>query len=189
MLCGYKRCGKDTFANYLNSKYNYTHLKISHLLKKCCKDLFKFTDEQIESDAKDEIDPRWCITPRKAMIFVGTNMFQYQIQNLLPNIQKNFWIKSTIQTIVDLYEKDTKTNIVISDLRFIHELNCMQELLSENRNIKISIVKVIRPSLQIVYDKDSYDSETQHLSFPFDKIITNDDKFYDNIDSFMNLLE
>lgn len=185
MLCGYKRCGKDTFANHLTNKYGYTHLKISKTLKETLKTLFQFSDEQLETDLKDKVDPRWNITPRKAMVFVGTDMFQFKIQELLPNIGKNFWIRSTKETIIDLYKKNKDCNIVISDLRFQHELDCMNDIRFDLKDITIDIVKIIRPNLDILYDKDLYDSETQHLSFNFDKIITNDDNYFDNIDHFM----
>lgn len=185
MLCGYKRCGKDTFANHLVNKYGYTHLKISKTLKDTLKTLFQFSDEQLETDLKDKIDPRWNITPRKAMVFVGTDMFQFKIQGLLPNIGKNFWIRSTKETIIDLYNKNKNIDIVISDLRFQHELDCINDIRFDLRDINIDIVKIIRPNLDILYDKDLYDSESQHLSFRFDKIIINDDDYFDNIDNFM----
>lgn len=185
MLCGYKRCGKDTFANHLVDNYGYTHLKISKTLKDTLKTLFQFSDDQLETDLKDIVDRRWNITPRKAMVFVGTDLFQHKIQELLPNIGKNFWIKSTKEIIVDLYLKNKDCNIVISDLRFIHELDYINDIKFEYKDITIEIVKIIRPNLQIMYDKDLYESETQHLSFHFDKIITNDDHYIDNINHFM----
>ncbi len=39
-ICGYKRSGKDTIAQYLVKKYNYKHHKITHKLKECIKLLF-----------------------------------------------------------------------------------------------------------------------------------------------------
>lgn len=185
MLCGYKRCGKDTFANYLVNKHKFTHIKISKPLKDILKTLFQFTDDQLETDLKDIVDPRWNITPRKAMIFVGTDMFQYKVQELLPNIGKTFWIKSTKERIVDLYNQDRDCNVVISDLRFTHELDALSDLLYTHTNIRIDVVKIIRPDLPILYDKDLYDSETQHLSFKYSKIITNDNKYFESIDNYI----
>ena len=46
LLCGYKRCGKDTVASYLSNKYDFHHLKISYLLKKTLKLLFNFSEDK-----------------------------------------------------------------------------------------------------------------------------------------------
>ena len=42
LLCGYKRCGKDTVASYLSQNYNFNHLKISYLLKKNIESVIQF---------------------------------------------------------------------------------------------------------------------------------------------------
>lgn len=182
LLCGYKRSGKDTFAKYVESKYDYKHLKISHKLKNVLKVLFNFSEEQLEGSLKDTIDSRWQITPREAMIFVGTDMFQYKITDLLPKIDRNFWIENVVDEIVRI--KDVDSNVVISDLRFDHELSRLLQLFKSEK-ISYTIVKIINPNLQLYYDKTTFQSETEHLNFPFDVILTNDkiEKFYDEIDT------
>ena len=128
LLCGFKRCGKDTFANYISQTYNYTHLKISQKLKDSLQILFDFNDDQIEGNKKDVLDKQWNITPRQAMQFVGTDMFQHQIQKLIPNINRDFWIKNISNEIERKYNTTPSENIVISDLRFIHEINYLSNL-------------------------------------------------------------
>lgn len=187
LLCGYKRSGKDTFAKYVESKYDYKHLKISQNLKDVLKVIFGFTDEQLEGKLKDTIDDKWKITPREAMIFVGTDMFQYKITELLPQIDRNFWIEKIVNDITQI--TDSNQNIVISDLRFNHELNRLLQLFEadKNMNITYSIVKIINPNLKLYYDKTTFQSETEHLSFPFNTILTNDniDVFYKEIDKML----
>ena len=92
-LCGYKGSGKDTAAEYLVTKYKYNHYKISEKLKEVIKLLFNLDDNDLEKN-KDEINDKWGIEPRKIMQFIGTDMFQYKLQELFPNIEKTFWIKS-----------------------------------------------------------------------------------------------
>jgi ribonuclease BN (tRNA processing enzyme) len=186
LLCGYKRCGKDTFAKHVEAKHGYTHLKISKNLKEVLKVLFHFSDEQLEGDSKDVVDERWDITPREAMIFVGTDMFQYKIMELLPNVNRNFWIENVVSEIQKIRKEHTK--IVISDLRFNHELERLASLSEQDENIKLSIVKIVNPNIQLYYDKVTYQSETEHLSFSFDKIIENNrlEQFHENIDLFLD---
>tara|TARA_Y100000389_G_C17340208_1_gene452887 strand:- start:31 stop:606 length:576 start_codon:yes stop_codon:yes gene_type:complete len=174
LLCGYKRSGKDTFATYIEEKYGFKHHKFANGLKHGLKYLFGFNHAQLEGDKKEEIDVRWGISPRDAMIFVGTYMFQHEIQKLIPNIKRNFWVKQLMDEI------DINDNIVISDLRFIHEY----EYMKTNICVPIYVVKIINPKL-LIYQKDMDETETEHLQLKFDKIIMNDENYFTNIDKLM----
>ncbi len=158
-ICGHKRSGKDTIANYL-VKYGYKNIKIADQLKTITKQLFNFTNDQVELDIKEHIDERWGISPRQAMQFIGTEIMQYEIQKLLPNIGRRFWIKSFI-------EKDIENNndrIVISDMRFLHEYE-------ELKKYNIFVIMVTRPDY---CNKSNHISETDYLNIPADLVITND---------------
>ena len=179
LLCGYKGSGKDIFAKYMESRYTHTHMKVSQPLKESLKILFDFTEEQIEGNQKDVIDQRWNITPRDALIYVGTNVFQYNIQELLPNIKRSFWINILYDKIEEKIKRDDSEDIVVSDLRFQHELIRIQDLKCKYPHITISIIKIVRPSLKIYYNETKHESETEHLRFKFDKIIVNNDVIED----------
>ena len=184
LLCGYKRCGKDTVASYLSQNYNFNHLKISYLLKKTLKVLFNFTDEQLEGNLKESIDDNWKITPRDAMKFIGTDIFQFNIQKLIPEIGRNFWIKGLCEKINNDF-KDNNNKIAISDLRFIHELDYIYNNIHTH---DIIIVKIMRDGL-IIQENVTDITENEHLKFKFDHIIvnTNDMKCFENtIDILMN---
>ena len=148
LLCGYKRCGKDTVASYLSQNYNFNHLKISYLLKKTLKILFNFTDDQLEGDLKESLDKNWKITPRDAMKFIGTDIFQFNIQKLIPEIGRNFWIKGLCEKINNDF-KDNNNKIVISDLRFIHELDYIYNNIPTH---DIIIIKIMRDGLIILIE-------------------------------------
>jgi|TARA_B110000240_G_scaffold191134_1_gene233341 hypothetical protein len=178
LLSGLKRSGKDTVANYIQKTINYKHIKISSKMKECIKLLFNLNDDDLE-DKKEIINDTWSISTRKIMQFVGTDIFQFKIQELLPDIGRSFWIKSLINdeynNITNLYNY----NIVISDLRFLHEMNEIKKL-----NIPFIHIRIINPSL--CYEVDTHISENEFYQIPYDYEIINDsslEKLYSNINN------
>lgn len=181
-ICGYKRSGKDTIANYISKKYNFEHVKISQPLKDICKVLFNFSDDQLENNTKDDIDTNWDITPRQALQFIGTEVMQYKIQELLPNTDRLFWINALLKKYKD------KRNIVISDLRFLHEYNA---LMNSTTISKVCIIKVTQlHNVHSTYD-DVHISENEWLNIPEHIKIYNDgtlDELYKSIDNHEKLI-
>jgi hypothetical protein len=172
-ICGLKRVGKDTVANYVVDKYGYKHVKIAETLKNVCKTLFDFKD--VESCSKDIVDPTWNITPRLAMQFIGTEVFQFKIQEILPDIGRTFWIKKTINTISD------KDRVVISDLRFEHEV---KEILQRFPNTVV--IKIIKDRFS---DDCSHPSEQEWKNIKENILLKNDgtiDQLYRKIDSIVS---
>jgi len=137
-ITGNKQSGKDTCAKYLVEKYNFLHLSFAEPLKKACKLLFNLNEEQINGSEKEEIDLFWKISPRRIMQFVGTEIFRDKIKELIPNIDSNFWIKLMEQQILKL---NPNTNIVISDVRFLNEVEFIRKyngiIVKINRNNEI----------------------------------------------------
>jgi hypothetical protein len=159
-ICGAKRSGKDTLANIISSKYGHTHVKIAQKLKDACKILFNFTDDQMELDIKDDIDPKWKTSPRKIMQFMGTEIMQYKIQEILPHVGKKFWINSLTRSF------DEGKRYVISDLRFLHEY----EELKKKGAIIIKIYS------EYDTNSDIHLSEKEFLEIPYDFLIINNKK-------------
>lgn len=175
-ICGPKRSGKDTIATFLAETHGYEHIKISKKLKDMCKCLFDFSDDQLETDSKEVVDQRWGITPRHAMQFLGTEIMQYKINDLMPSIGRSFWIKSVIEDIRT--HKDKK--YVISDLRFLHE-----EALLRDENA--FIIKVIRPSRHALMGnmKDNHVSEKEFMEIREHIQIVN---CYKSLDEFRRMM-
>lgn len=176
-LCGYKGSGKDTVAEYLVKNYKYNHYKISEKLKEGIKLLFNLNDDDLERN-KDEINDKWGIEPRKIMQFIGTDMFQYKLQELFPTIEKSFWIKSlfTDELINKIANEDHR--IVISDLRFLHEYN-----LISNICVSYSILKIQNDNLE---KNDNHISENEFNNIPINAVILNNSnkqQLYNNIDN------
>ena len=183
-VCGYKRSGKDTIAKYLNKKYNYKHLKITYKLKECLKLLFDLRDHELETDKKEKINKKWNVTPRKLMQFIGTEIFQYKIQEILPDIDKKFWIRTFLtDSLVNNLRNKKDFHIVISDIRFIHEYEELKKL-----NIPISVIKVTNDNIMIDSNEELHISEREFIKIPYDKEILKNSTFddmYKKIDEYI----
>ena len=169
-ICGQKRSGKDTCAEYIINATRSTpqpiameHVKISDPLKKACAILFDLNiEDSLEGPLKDTIDPRWKVSPRQIMQFVGTEIMQYKLQELMPDIGRDFWIKKL------LANTPKEKSIVISDLRFVHEEKMLRE---SSKNV--FIIKVQR-ELNTSNSQDLHSSEQEWASIKEDcRIINN----------------
>ena len=159
-ICGYKRSGKDTIADFIVSTYGYKPLKIAEGLKSLMKTMFDFTDDQLE-ETKEVIDQRWGITPRRAMQFFGTEIMQHEIQKLLPDVGRNFWMRKITNTITNASDNE---RFVISDMRFYHEYEALKEFYP-------FIIKVTNPGVNCL---DTHCSETEFTTIPHNIEVIND---------------
>ena len=79
-IIGKKKVGKDTFANYICSNCNedtFVKMAFADTLKTVCKEIFDLSDSQLhDTIQKDLIDPRWSMSPRQILQFVGTDLFR-----------------------------------------------------------------------------------------------------------------
>ena len=174
-ICGYKRSGKDTIADFLVANYNYTPLKIAEGLKSMIKTMFDFTDDQLEA-TKEDIDERWGITPRRAMQFFGTEIMQQEVQKLLPDVGRSFWMRKITNTLANAAPDE---KFVISDMRFYHEYEALQEFYPY-------IIKVTNPSVTCI---DTHCSETEFATIPHHIEVLNDgtlEALYEKITHIIN---
>lgn len=209
-ICGAKRSGKDVLAEHLVRKYNYERIAFAEPLKHAIKTLFNFDDEQVGigedtgTGKKDALDERWGITPRAALQFFGTEVMQEKIQELLPDIKRNFFANTLKNYIKTRMGANEEQRFVISDLRFLHEY----EVLFSIPNIRkddIAIIRVIRPDagfLGISNDavaaaRDavaaasiSHKSEQEYINIPYDIILFNNgtiDAYIEKFDKIISL--
>lgn len=167
-ICGRRRAGKDTIADILCKDYGYKKIRIADTLKRVVGILFDFSEDQMECDKKDQVDPRWGISPRQALQFVGTDVMQHHVQTLLPGMGRSFWIRSVVENEIKRAVLSGE-KVVIPDLRFLHEEK-------ELRNLQFKVWKVVRENHRNMYDHntDGHASEQEWLEIREDLMIEND---------------
>ena len=144
-IIGRRRVGKDTLADYINKNYEYKIKKFAQPMKDALKCLFDLTDQQLEGPEKDEIDIRWGVSPRKMMQFIGTEVLQFKLQELIPDIETKFAVKRMF------IDNNSEDKIVISDVRFEHEV-------VELRKRGALLIKIVR-NIEFT-DSDNHISES-----------------------------
>ena len=192
-ICGAKRSGKDVLAEHIVKQYHYERVAFANPLKQAVKALFNFNDEQVETDKKDVMDEKWGITPRAALQFFGTEMMQEKIQELLPDIKRNFFANTLKNYIAERCDADAdgrKTSFVISDMRFLHEY----EMLFHIPNIRkedIAVIRVLRPTTTGVADaaSDSHISELEYVNIPYDVVLVNNGTIENYLAKFDKIME
>lgn len=180
-----KQNGKDTVADYLVKNYQFQKYAFADPLKKGVMEMFGFTHEQMwgSAEEKETIDPRWNISPRKMLMLVGTELFQYDIHKYLKKGEFDFGRTIWVQRFKLWYKgakkmnesNNLKFNVVISDLRFPHEANAIVGMGGE-------IWEIIRPNM---INNDSHASEAEMKLINPNKVITNDgtlENLYEKID-------
>jgi hypothetical protein len=120
--------GKDTAANFLCEKHNFVRYGFADPLKKGIREMFGFNDDQLWGETKEVIDEFWNVSPREVLQYAGTELFQFELPRLMPalkdKIGRGFWVKR----FEKWYQENSDLNIVISDLRFLHEAAKIKEL-------------------------------------------------------------
>jgi hypothetical protein len=135
-ICGYKRHGKDTLGDYLVKHHGYTKIAFADALKDACKCIFGFNDEQLYGNLKETNDEFWKTSPRKALQFVGTELFRLQISELLPEVNEDIWVKVVENKILQNPDK----RYVITDVRFANEL----ALIKKYKGLSIKVQRDIK---------------------------------------------
>jgi hypothetical protein len=166
---GRKFSGKSTTAKYLISKYGYQEYAFGDPMKEAMVHIFDFSREQLwgTQEQKETVDPRWGLSPRRAMEIVGTDLFQFDIQNHLKEGEFPFGRKIWVQRFKLWYEKQIKLTpdmkLLLSDIRFRHESDAVKELGGE-------IWEIRRPDNPY---QGNHLSETEQDSIVADSVILN----------------
>jgi hypothetical protein len=155
-------------ANILCDKHGYRHAQIAKKLKETLRVMFGFDDDQLHGAFKETVDPVWKITPRRAMEYMGTEIGQYGMQQLVPDIKRNFWIKSLIQNPI----MHQSTPVVISDLRFAHEIDELKRSLPD---CVVCVVRIENPQVGL---NSTHSSETAIDLLAHDILFRNDKTDY-----------
>lgn len=134
-IFGCSGVGKDTVGDYIERTYKdvYT-VAFADALKFAAAHAFGIHCSSFYKPAyKIQTNPFWNLTPRQIGQFFGTELFRDKIQELIPGIENDFWIRrlagaidreltSPQDTDEGLYLDDSDI-VVITDGRFQNELD------------------------------------------------------------------
>lgn len=174
-VSGMSKHGKDTFSDYIVKKHGFKKFSIADPLKEVCKIIFDFDDDQLYGDKKDFIDYRWKCTPRKCFQYIGTDLFRENLHKIIPDIEKNIWIKSLQVKIDKHFKENPYIPVVISDVRFENEIEYLRK-----SNLTVYSIRITNPRI-----KYSDNHESEEIKFNTNFTIINDsslDMFYEKID-------
>jgi hypothetical protein len=125
-LAGRRRAGKDTVAAQLAAEHGFAVLKFAAPLKAALRELFGFSDAQLEEgELKEKVDERWGRSPREVMQWFGTAVLQDALPDLLPGIGRRFLVTRLLAEMDQLVESGVP-GVVIADVRFPHEVEAVR---------------------------------------------------------------
>lgn len=105
--------GKTTLGNEM-TKLGYTKISFASPLKNIVGYLYDLSDEQLYGNLKEVVDPRYGVTPRYLLQYIGTDLFR--------NWDPDFWVKIFTRKYGDggLY--------VLDDVRFDNESTTIKNM-------------------------------------------------------------
>lgn len=197
-ICGQAGSGKDTVADHLCLQHQFVKVGFADPLKRICKDVFNFSDEQLwgpseKRNAEDRRYPRpslpgpggmgllydtGYLTPRHALQTLGTEWGRHCYADV--------WVDYAIRIHAKLQEggwqyrpmnglkmaanpPDFRANVVISDVRFRNEVEGIKKAGGY-------IFRIIRPGAEGNVGVSGHASEMEQKSIPdalFDGVILN----------------
>ena len=208
--------GKDTVADYLVQNYNFKRVSFAGALKDAVSCIFGWDREMIEGKTKasrewrEQIDQWWSkrlnipeLSPRWVLQQFGTNVCRAYFHD-------DIWIAAVEHRLLN-----TNENIVISDARFVNELEAIKRLdgtcfyvergelpawfnwamrynttTDNEQRTRMRIVGSLPDAEPNPVNCRIHSSEWEWVGFPFDHSIDNDgtvDELYKKVDSIINL--
>ena len=192
-VSGIAGSGKSVFANFLVEDHGFEVLSLADPLKRICREVFDFTEEQLwgPSEKRNEPDPRYpredgtYLSARQALQLLGTEFgracypnvwVEYAIR-MARKIEQNYYLhsepRSTSGTKVyqGRYYKDTEAErwIAIPDVRFRNEIDGIRQAGGK-------LVRIRRPGAGLSGAAGVHASEAEQASIPddvFDLVIEN----------------
>lgn len=135
-VTGLQGSGKDTIADYLVKKHNYTQISFAGTLKDILAVIFGWDREMLEGktkearEARNVVDKWWStrlnipdFTPRKALTLIGTDVLRNHFND-------NLWIYCLEKKLTSI-----EGDIIISDARYLNELNMLKKIGCKTLNV------------------------------------------------------
>lgn len=187
LVAGKKQSGKNTVADYISTKYDYTQMSFAEELKYISSEIlsslgvsdFKGVSSFEYEDVKRKVIPyihnKKQRTYRELLQHVGSDWFKNFFNDSL-------WAEILVGQIYQIVNRD----VVISDWRFPDEYQTVYEAFKDTRDI-----------ITIKIQRDSCDTTDTHISekalddFKFDYVLTNNgtkEELYDKIDLLLDCM-
>ena len=122
--------GKTLCASMLVKDHGYKEIAFADVLKRICKELFILDDRQLYGTLLDKqtVDPRWGCSSRHILQVVGTDLLRNRLCDKIPNIGHNIFCMHFYYLYQTIIAEDKDAKIVISDVRFINEIDMIHSL-------------------------------------------------------------
>lgn len=200
-VCGFIGSGKDTIADYLVNIHEFRRESFANSLKDSVAAVFGWDRTLLEGRTKqarewrEEVDPWWAerlsmptLTPRWVLQYWGTEVCRKSFHD-------DIWIAALENKL-----RQTKDNVVISDVRFPNEIQSI-------KNAGGKIIWVKRGALPLWYDHaveanqgsnsainslktlKVHSSEWAWVGTDFDDVLTNDGTLEDLYNQVENTLK
>jgi hypothetical protein len=135
-LLGKSRVGKDTVATILSSTLGFPIVRLSSPIKDACHVLFDIPREDLDSEKKEVIDPRYGKTPRDLLVWMT-----HAVQNEFPS---DFFFRRLL-----LNCPETCEGLIIPDLRYEHDLDMI-------RREQALVIKIIRQGAPVIHSHETH---------------------------------
>jgi hypothetical protein len=127
-LTGKAGHGKDTVGGFLDELAGLSRMSFAAPLKEAARALWELSDEQLYGEKKNEVDPRWGVSPRVAMQKLGTEVARDMFPLWMPGLGANFWLKHFLLRYKRARERRPDRGVVVCDVRFPNEAALVRKL-------------------------------------------------------------
>jgi deoxyadenosine/deoxycytidine kinase len=142
-LSGKAGSGKDTVANELVKSKGFIKVAFADPIKRMAMEMFDFSREQLwgESNKRDKLDTRYGFSPRYVLQKMATDFGRNLFEDVWVNTTKHVIDKlnntistyspysgvNVIYTPQECEKLNSEKNIIITDCRFVNELNFIKK--------------------------------------------------------------
>ena len=185
-LSGLIGSGKDTVADYLVTEWGFNRESFAGTLKDAVADIFSWDREMLEGKTeaartlRDMVDPWWAkrlniphLTPRWVLQHFGTDVCRKHFHN-------DIWLSSLENKLRNLAD----TDVVISDSRFINELQMLSAAGAKTVRVKrgpepewwetAQKAQYVASAVEKMGELGIHRSEWDWAGYNFDVVIAND---------------
>lgn len=141
---GAMNAGKDTVASVIMSlrSESYRQYSFAKPIKDACKVIFGFDDLKMnDRKLKEEVDPFWGFSPRRAMQLLGTEYGRNMIRD-------DIWVRRA-QVEYENNWMDHGLGTIITDVRFENEADWIRKTVDPMRHVSSVIIHVVSPEAKI----------------------------------------